>query len=79
MEATILLVDDEEVMRETGVALLTACGYRVLTASDGAEAIGVFNKNVESIDLVILDMIMPVMNGRDCFFSLKKINLGGLI
>lgn len=69
----ILLVDDEEVMRITGEALLGSIGYEVSLAKNGREGIEIFSKNPHSFDLVILDMIMPVMNGRDCFFKMKKI------
>ena len=71
-EGTILLVDDEPVMRATGSALLKEYGYDVLIAENGAEAIDMFAEHRSEIDLVILDMIMPEMNGRDCFFELRK-------
>ncbi len=72
-KGTILLVDDEEVMRITGRALLKGFGYTVLLAKDGKEAVNIFLQQNTQIDLVIIDMIMPVMNGRDCFMELKKI------
>lgn len=70
---TILLVDDEPMIRDTGSAILKSFGYQVLVAPNGLEAIRLYHENNERIDLVILDMIMPDMIGRDCFAELKKI------
>jgi signal transduction histidine kinase len=71
-EGTILLVDDEEVMRITASEILQNLGYTVIMAENGEEALNVFKANRGLIDLVILDMVMPVMNGRDCFMALKQ-------
>lgn len=69
----ILVVDDENSMRVTAKATLESLGYRVLLAEDGLQGIEVFTENIEAIDAVILDMIMPKMNGRDCFCTLRKL------
>jgi len=71
---TVLLVDDEEVILEVGQDLLEAMGYRVLTARDGKEAIGVYRKNQDEIDFVLLDMIMPAMGGGEAYDKMKEIN-----
>lgn len=71
---TILFVDDEEVIRITAKAILEDLGYSVLLAENGEEALSVFKENKKAVDLVILDMIMPVMNGKDCFFTLRKLH-----
>jgi two-component system cell cycle sensor histidine kinase/response regulator CckA len=71
---TILLVDDERMILEVGSQLLEAMGYRVVTAKDGKEAIDVYRARKEDIDLLILDMIMPEMNGGDVYDKIKKIN-----
>jgi PAS domain S-box-containing protein len=71
---TVLIVDDEYVMRATGADVLRDSGYEVITAENGKEAIEIFEKNHNNINLVILDMIMPEMNGKDCFTELKKIS-----
>ncbi|MBN1970442.1 MAG: transporter substrate-binding domain-containing protein [Candidatus Delongbacteria bacterium] len=71
---SILLVDDELIMRVTGKALLEEIGYKVDTAVNGIDAIKKFESDLNKYDLVILDMIMPEMNGRDCFVKLRKID-----
>ncbi|GIW84641.1 MAG: hybrid sensor histidine kinase/response regulator [Gemmataceae bacterium] len=63
----ILLVDDEAMIRDIGRAALTSAGYEVLLAEDGAEAVEVFQREHEHIDLVILDVMMPRLSGRDAF------------
>ena len=73
-EGKILLIDDEELVRATSEAILEALNYDVLTASNGKEGVQAYNENKDSIDLVILDMLMPEMNGRETFIELKKIN-----
>ena len=72
-QGTILLVDDDEVMRVTASAILESLGYEVITADNGQTGIDAFKEHLQEIDLVILDMIMPVMNGRDCFNAIKSI------
>ena len=71
---TVLLVDDEEVILEVGNDLLEAMGYRVLTAKDGKEAIEVYRKNRDDIDIVVLDMVMPNMGGGEAYDRMKEIN-----
>ncbi len=73
-KASILLVDDEEVIREIASGILSDSGYTVDVCCDGQEAVTYFKENYKSIDLVILDIIMPVMNGRQCFSEMKKID-----
>jgi PAS domain S-box-containing protein len=70
---TILLVDDEETIRSLGKEILSAFGFSVLTAEDGREALGIFQKAHNQIDLVLLDLMMPHMDGADCFRELKRI------
>lgn len=70
-EETILLVDDEEMIFETGKELLEILGYTVITAGSGHEALGLFERSKDEIDMVILDMIMPGLSGSDTFDQLK--------
>jgi two-component system cell cycle sensor histidine kinase/response regulator CckA len=72
-DETILLVDDEEFIRELGVEVLGQAGYTVLTASNGEQALEVYRKEQAHIDLIILDLIMPGMGGSKCLAELRKI------
>ena len=69
---TILLIDDEAPVREFGAQILTRFGYTVLTASDGKRGLDVFRRDKERIDLIILDLIMPGMSGRECLTDIMK-------
>ncbi|NVL91275.1 MAG: response regulator [Desulfobacterales bacterium] len=71
---TILLVDDEDMIIDVGREMLMAMGYKVLSAGGGKKAIDVYRKNKDKIDLIILDMIMPDVNGGDVYDKLKEIN-----
>ncbi len=73
---TILLVDDENMILEVGQELLKRLGYRVITAKNGEEAIEVVKRMRSEIDLVVLDMIMPDMNGGETFDRLREIRPG---
>ncbi|MBW2112574.1 MAG: PAS domain S-box protein [Deltaproteobacteria bacterium] len=71
---TILLIDDEPMILEVAGELLEQLGYRVLRAGGGKEAVGVYEKNSDRIDLVIVDMIMPNMGGGETYDTLREIN-----
>jgi len=71
---TVLLVDDDAIIIEVGVDVLERLGYQVMTAGSGEEAIAVYMKNKDRIDIVLLDMIMPGMGGGETFDRLKEIN-----
>jgi two-component system, cell cycle sensor histidine kinase and response regulator CckA len=68
---TILLAEDDEMVLKLSNAILTRAGYTVLTAVDGEEAIGVFNAQADSIDLAILDVVMPKLGGRAVFEQIR--------
>jgi two-component system cell cycle sensor histidine kinase/response regulator CckA len=70
---TILLIDDEPIVRETWSDALAERGFRVIIAEDGVQGIDVFQREKDSIDLVILDFIMPRMGGRETFLKLKEL------
>ena len=65
-KAHILVVDDAPNTLEVIQRNLTAAGYKVYTASNGEEALGLYHKMKQNIDLVILDLIMPGMGGAKC-------------
>ena len=71
---TILLVDDEPMILQVGSAVLQELGYTVFKAQGGREAIEIYKKKGDSIDLVILDMIMPDMGGSETYDRLQDIN-----
>ena len=71
---TILLIDDEKMIIDVGIELLEELGYAVQSAMSGREAIDIFLKDRDKIDLVIMDMIMPEMGGGETFDRLKEID-----
>jgi len=71
---TILLVDDEEPIRNLGEQIFTKYGYTVLKVSDGEGALKIYQEKKEKIDLVILDLIMPGMGGKKCLEGFLQIN-----
>jgi len=73
-EETILIVDDEPINIEAVKELLEALGYKILTAQSGKEAIELFREHSKDIKLVILDMIMPEMNGKETLIKLMEID-----
>lgn len=70
---TILFVDDEEQVYQVGILMLERLGYSVLGAKSGNEAVDIFKSNLDTIDLVLLDLVMPDMGGEDTFDILKKL------
>ena len=70
---TILVVDDQEMLLETSSEMLRMLGYSVLTANSGQRAIDLYEGRKDTIDLVILDMIMPGLSGAATYDRLKEI------
>jgi CheY-like chemotaxis protein len=70
---TVLVVDDEEIVRDVAQQTLEQAGYRVLTASNGAEGVQAFVENQDEISLVLLDMTMPGLGGEESFRMLRGI------
>ena len=71
-EETILLVDDEDYLRDLGQRMLTKFGYTVLTAADGETAVQLYREKGLQISLVILDLIMPGIGGKNCLDQILK-------
>jgi PAS domain S-box-containing protein len=71
---TVLLVDDEDLIIDVGQPMLEKMGYNVLIAGSGKEAVEIYQKNEQKIDMVILDLIMPDLSGGDTYDKLKEIN-----
>jgi len=73
-DETILLVDDEDMIWDVIIDMLQELGYSVILAGNGLEAVEIYRENVDLVDLVMLDMVMPEMDGHKAFFRLKEID-----
>jgi CheY-like chemotaxis protein len=73
-EGRILVVDDEELVREMAFDMLIDLGYNAVAVANGREAVDYYSKHSEKIDLAIIDMVMPEMGGRECFQRLRELN-----
>jgi len=71
---TVLLIDDEEMILDIGSEMLASLGYTVLTAAGGRAGLRLYERRKDEIDLVILDMVMPELGGRETFEALKRSN-----
>jgi nitrogen-specific signal transduction histidine kinase/ActR/RegA family two-component response regulator len=69
---TILLVDDEDLVRIAATGILNSVGYKVVAAGNGQEAVEILRAAREGIDLVVLDLIMPVMGGKDALQKIRE-------
>jgi two-component system cell cycle sensor histidine kinase/response regulator CckA len=72
--ATILVIDDEVLIREFLCEVLTLQGYRTLTAQDGLAALGIYKKQFKEIDLVLTDLVMPGMYGAEVLDLMRVMN-----
>jgi PAS domain S-box-containing protein len=72
-DVTILVVDDEEIVRKLSVAFAERMGFRTIAAADGEEALDLFRQHASEIDCVILDLTMPRMDGVRTFREMKRI------
>lgn len=73
VKGTVLLVDDEDIVRTIGSNLLKELGLNVITAENGRQAIEIIKEQKEEISLILLDMIMPDISGYDCYHEIKNI------
>ncbi|MBW1781456.1 MAG: response regulator [Deltaproteobacteria bacterium] len=71
---TILLVDDEALIMDVGKLILEKLGYTVMVANGGQEALDLYRRTPDQIDLIILDMIMPDLSGGEAYDQLKAMN-----
>jgi two-component system cell cycle sensor histidine kinase/response regulator CckA len=70
----ILLVEDEEMVSEVTERILERSGYTVITAANGKEALNIYEEQRDRIALVILDLILPGMGGKQCLQELRRID-----
>ncbi|MEX2119102.1 MAG: response regulator [Pirellulales bacterium] len=70
---TILVAEDEPMVRDLTVRTLQSAGYQTLTAQDGEEAVDVFRRNADKISLALLDVVMPRLSGRQVYQRIKEV------
>ncbi|MCU0287312.1 MAG: response regulator, partial [Acidobacteria bacterium] len=70
----LLLIDDEEVIRDIGGEMLESLGFSCITAPDGVEGIKLYNENKANIRLVVLDVELPGLSGEKVYETLRTIN-----
>ncbi len=76
---TVLVVDDEEGLRQTARLMLEDIGFEVRTAADGVEAVEIFERLHEQIDVVLLDMTMPRMDGKTAYREMRRIDKDAIV
>jgi CheY-like chemotaxis protein len=69
---TILVAEDEDLLRKATKNILEKCGYSVIEATDGEDAVNMFREYKDKIDLVLIDVIMPKRNGREAYQEIQK-------
>ncbi len=72
-DEVILMAEDDEAVRDSGTRILERAGYTVHTAKNGQEAIEIFKQHAAQIDLVLLDVVMPVMGGHEAYKHIQSI------
>lgn len=77
--ATILVVDGEEPARRRAAEMLDARGFRVITSGNSVTALALYEQQHASIDLVIVDMILPGISGTQCLAEILKIDRGAKV
>jgi len=71
---TILMVDDEDLLLTMGQTVLSAFGYRVLTANSGQKALEMLSQRDVAVDLVVTDLVMPAMSGRELVEHIRRLS-----
>jgi CheY-like chemotaxis protein len=69
---TLLIIDDEDLVRDSTARLLERSGYRILTAANGERGLALFEEHGAKIDLVLLDLSMPTMSGHEVLVRLRR-------
>lgn len=73
-DGQFMVIDDEDIVCQFAAAAVKRLGYRASTFQDGQSALSYYEKNWRSVELIILDMLMPAMNGEEVFRELRRIN-----
>lgn len=71
---TILLVDDDAMLIESNSEVIESLGYKIITAENGVEAVQRYKDHPNEIDLIIMDMVMPLLSGKNAAEKIKEIN-----
>jgi len=71
---TMLLVDDESGARAVAVAMANRLGFHVVEASDGVEAVGIFKQRRAELRIVLMDLTMPHLDGREAFLQMRALD-----
>lgn len=78
-EKTVLVIDDEQIVRKTVCRILRKLGYTTLEAGDGYDAVQLFQEKAAEIQAVLLDVTMPSLSGEDTFREIRKIDPGAKV
>jgi CheY-like chemotaxis protein len=70
----VLLVEDEPILMEMGTSILESLGYEVVAAADGVEAVKAYREHHAGLSVILLDLKMPRMGGREAFMEIQKIS-----
>lgn len=70
----ILLIEDELMIQKVTSKILTKNGYKVTCCLDGIEALEIYKKEWQKFELIILDLMMPIMGGEETYIKMKRIN-----
>jgi len=73
---TILLAEDHDGLRDTAQEMLQGLGYRILAASDGRKALELFKTNMDQIDLIVMDVVMPLLSGPEAYLEMSALRPG---
>ncbi len=73
-DGKVLLVDDEEILLEAGKEILETLGYKVVAVNDPEKALRIYSEQPNSFDVVVLDVVMPKMSGKDLYLEMKQLN-----
>lgn len=69
----ILVAEDDPLLREIAFEILTNLGYHSILACDGVEALDIFSERFNEIDLVLIDVVMPRLSGKEAYIEMKRL------